>query len=353
MGFRLQRRIEIAPGLRLNVSKRGLGVSVGPRGAKVSTGPSGRRASVGIPGTGMRYEVRRTSPAGRSGQAAGAGGQPPAGVAGSPPPGILRLGLLGKAFKPPYEKAFINGAQRLLRGDRAGALAHLEECLRLDPECSDARLLCCLIAMTAGEYATAQRHLETVLGDGRVEFPLVSRYLGPDMITYELAITRNVSAAMRLDLRSSYLALAEIYQVQGKAGMAVRTLQEAITAGCKDMLVKLSLVELYNDLERDDELIAVARGTENIDNVSLAVLFYMAQAMMRKEYWEAAVETLKRALSKKKDRDPELLLEARYVLGQVYEQSGKRAMARKQYERVFAVDSEFRDVRARIESLSK
>jgi len=41
-GYRRSRRI--APGLRLNMSKRGLGVSVGPRHAKLSANTRGRRA---------------------------------------------------------------------------------------------------------------------------------------------------------------------------------------------------------------------------------------------------------------------------------------------------------------------
>lgn len=55
MGFRFQRRIRIAPGLSLNVSKSGLGVSVGPRGAKLSIGPRGMSHSIGLPGTGLHY----------------------------------------------------------------------------------------------------------------------------------------------------------------------------------------------------------------------------------------------------------------------------------------------------------
>ena len=41
-GYRRSRRI--APGVRLNVSKRGLGLSAGPRGAKVSANTRGRRS---------------------------------------------------------------------------------------------------------------------------------------------------------------------------------------------------------------------------------------------------------------------------------------------------------------------
>jgi hypothetical protein len=41
-GFRRSRRI--APGVRLNIGKRGLGLSVGPRHAKVSANSRGRRS---------------------------------------------------------------------------------------------------------------------------------------------------------------------------------------------------------------------------------------------------------------------------------------------------------------------
>jgi hypothetical protein len=41
-GYRRSRRL--APGLRLNVSKRGLGLSVGPRHAKLSANTRGRRS---------------------------------------------------------------------------------------------------------------------------------------------------------------------------------------------------------------------------------------------------------------------------------------------------------------------
>jgi hypothetical protein len=41
-GFRRSRRI--APGVRLNVSKRGLGISAGPRHAKLSANTRGRKS---------------------------------------------------------------------------------------------------------------------------------------------------------------------------------------------------------------------------------------------------------------------------------------------------------------------
>ncbi len=53
--FRLFRRIKIAPGVTINVSKSGLSTSFGPKGAKVTVGRRGVRRTVGIPGTGVYY----------------------------------------------------------------------------------------------------------------------------------------------------------------------------------------------------------------------------------------------------------------------------------------------------------
>lgn len=72
MAFRFQRRIRIAPGVRINLSKSGLGLSVGPRGYSTSIGPRGVYRNVGLPGTGLSYReklgggARNRSGAGRS-----------------------------------------------------------------------------------------------------------------------------------------------------------------------------------------------------------------------------------------------------------------------------------------------
>src|SRR5436190_2006522 len=53
--FRLWRRTQIVPGVRLNLSKSGVSLSLGPRGAHYTIGPRGRRTTLGIPGTGISY----------------------------------------------------------------------------------------------------------------------------------------------------------------------------------------------------------------------------------------------------------------------------------------------------------
>ncbi len=66
MGFRFHRRITLAPGFRLNRSKRGLDLSVGPRGASLSVGPSGVHGHAGIPGTGLAYRQKLNTQARRA-----------------------------------------------------------------------------------------------------------------------------------------------------------------------------------------------------------------------------------------------------------------------------------------------
>ncbi len=55
MGFNFRRSIKIAPGVKVNVGKKGASVSVGKRGATVNISKRGVRSTVGIPGTGLSY----------------------------------------------------------------------------------------------------------------------------------------------------------------------------------------------------------------------------------------------------------------------------------------------------------
>jgi hypothetical protein len=55
MALRFRKRIKIAPGLHVNLGKRGASFSVGGRGATLNIGKKGVRSTVGVPGTGISY----------------------------------------------------------------------------------------------------------------------------------------------------------------------------------------------------------------------------------------------------------------------------------------------------------
>jgi hypothetical protein len=55
MGLRFFRRMTLAPGVRMNLSRSGPSLSFGVRGAHVTVGSRGVRRTVGVPGTGLFY----------------------------------------------------------------------------------------------------------------------------------------------------------------------------------------------------------------------------------------------------------------------------------------------------------
>ena len=76
MGYlRIWRRVRVAPGVTLNLSKRGVSTSLGVRGAHVTLGRHGIRRTVGIPGTGIYYTSLHRG---------GASSPPPAGASMQP-----------------------------------------------------------------------------------------------------------------------------------------------------------------------------------------------------------------------------------------------------------------------------
>jgi hypothetical protein len=59
MGFRFRKSIKVAPGVRVNVGKRGASsVTIGPRGSSMSVGKRGTLVNAGIPGTGLSYRAK-------------------------------------------------------------------------------------------------------------------------------------------------------------------------------------------------------------------------------------------------------------------------------------------------------
>jgi Protein of unknown function (DUF4236) len=82
MGFRMRKSIKVAPGVKLNVSKRGVGASVGGKGGRYSVHSSGRHTvSAGsgvVPGVYYQKSV--------SGKGSRGGSSPPAAPSAQPAP---------------------------------------------------------------------------------------------------------------------------------------------------------------------------------------------------------------------------------------------------------------------------
>ncbi|WP_025328930.1 DUF4236 domain-containing protein [Bibersteinia trehalosi] len=58
MAFKFRKRIKIAPGITLNLSKKGVSTTIGGKGASVNIGKKGTYLNTSIPGTGF-YDRKR------------------------------------------------------------------------------------------------------------------------------------------------------------------------------------------------------------------------------------------------------------------------------------------------------
>ena len=61
MAWSYRKRIKIAPGVNINLSKNGISTSVGPKGAKINVGPKGTSFYTSIPGTGIYNRTKLSS----------------------------------------------------------------------------------------------------------------------------------------------------------------------------------------------------------------------------------------------------------------------------------------------------
>ena len=83
---------------------------------------------------------------------------------------------------------------------------------------------------------------------------------------------------------------------------------------------------------------------ENETPVDTAILLYRARALAAMDMPAAAVDVLTVANRRRKDRPQDLLLQIRYDRAMLYQQLGRRAQAKQEFDRIYAVDPDFEDV---------
>ncbi len=94
MVLRFRRTMKIAPGVRLNLTKKGISARIGPRGAGITTGTSGTTVSAGIPGTGLHASKKIKSATKQRNARITATREPRTGKTG----GLGFLGWIGAVF---------------------------------------------------------------------------------------------------------------------------------------------------------------------------------------------------------------------------------------------------------------
>jgi tetratricopeptide (TPR) repeat protein len=331
VAFRARKSIKLGPGVRLNVSHRGASVRIGGRGGGVSLHSSGRKTvSAGIPGSGLGYSKSYAGGRGRSRRTA------PVPVA---PPSPRKPGMLASA----YEKTFYKGCQAIADGKIDEGAALFREASAKDGKDKSLAddLLAGMFSAQLNQDDAAIPYLEKVVASNQaLPDALMQKYL-PGGGVY-VPVTENVGVEVPFSSLAAALTLAEVYQRNGRTGEAIGLLQQLVEVEPHPFLV-LSLCDLYAEVGAWDELVEVAGGATNEDDVSCQVKVYLARAFEEQGLNDAALEAYKDALKSKK-RDPGLLKDARYRRARVYERAGKASQAKKELEKLYAEDPSYRDV---------
>ncbi len=344
MSFRFWRRIRIAPGVTLNLSKSGGSLSFGPRGAKFTVGSRGKRATVGIPGTGLFYTT--TLQSGRS------GGKRNVSSAAPTVPSVraedrLTLGFFKRLITPDDEEALVDGCRELVLGNEDKALEHFKNAVHL----ADGAYLAGFLTLKKEQLTETADYLATAAE----KHSRLGRYFSKYGIsaTMSLPITDEVSAHVGPDLRGVLLGLVEVYQRQERWQDAIACLEKLRRLEPDDVVVKLSLAELLlNDHPGDKKVCQkVVRLVEDIENetsIHAALMLYKAKALRHLGLATAARDTLTAALRRKKGQSDDLLRALRYERALAYEDLGQKSRARAEFEKLYAEDTDFEDIAERL-----
>jgi len=344
MAFRFWRRIKVAPGVTVNLSKSGGSLSFGPRGAKFTIGRRGKRATLGIPGTGLFYTT--TLPGKRSDGAASTSSSKPALRAESQAQ-RLTLGFFKRLITPDDEQALAAGCRQLVLGNEDKALEQLRKAAHL----ADGAYLAGMLALKKERLDDAEGYLNLALARSGQLGRHFSRYGISASIS--LPITDELAAHVEANMRGVLLALVEVYQRQKRWRDALDCLQRLLKLAPDDVVVKLSLAELLFELRPGERricqrILRLAKDISNDSPIHAALLLYKARALRRLNLPEAAGKVLTEALRRKKDRPAELLLAMRYERALVYAELGKARLARSELEKLYAEAPDYEDVAVRL-----
>lgn len=335
MGFVARKSFKVIPGVRMTVSKSGLSASAGVKGARMSVNSKGQvRRTVGVPGTGV-YHTKRIASGARKGasprQLQGRPAAPPA-----PVPAAVKPGLMA----PKWEKALYKAIQAGRFQDLAGiAQAHPVAAPLI-------AALDGLTAMSNGDHARALGALRYAWAQpGRVEeHPFVRTYLPTSHVTINIA--EGVSATLPISRDAIGLALVELEQDAGNLEAAITTAEQLEPSA----LAAVSLCELYLEVGRHGDVVAITNQLTNDDDPSCLLLAFRGVAFREQGMATAAREAFRAAL-KSRSRDAAIRHFALVERAKSYAAEGKNAMARKDLERVLAEDANHPGVRELVDEI--
>lgn len=331
MGFQMRKSFKVAPGVRLTASKSGISASTGVPGARVSKSTSGRTTkTVGIPGSGIRHTTSTTAGSHTRRSTSSPAAPHPQPQAAQAKPGLL---------SPAWHRALYKAIQKQqFRDLEAIATKHPES--RVVVATIDG-----LIRVTNEDNAGAAEILRFVWDSGQPidSDPFVAKYLHAAVT---INIAHGVEASMPMGRDAVGLALAELEQEAGRVDAAIAVVESMEPS----TVAAVSLADLYLEAGRHDDIVDVTNGVPNTDDATALLNAFRGCAFREQGNYTASREAFKEAL-KSKSREVGIRHFALVERAKTYMAEGKKGMARKDLERVFAENADYENVRGLLTEL--
>jgi tetratricopeptide (TPR) repeat protein len=286
-----RRRIKIAPGVQLNMSKGGISVTVGPRGLRYTFGRGKSDLNVGLPGTGF-YFRKHIPPPGTGKTSEEKSAEKTARKARHNPAQEPKAEAVVQELvpalppnAPPTEAAYREGALHFLQGDYRSAFdifSRLEDKGYL----ADELLMTGLAASYLEEYDTAMDSLIALLEAGPDPLPgdpnsLTVRYL-PDT-TVIVPLTQFAELELPLNMNMAALLLAELLDARGRYEEVIDLIEGLFEVNPDDPALLLSLVDLYSRGSEFDKLhnllVKYQHHLHGDDDISLVLMLFWGAAL--------------------------------------------------------------------------
>ncbi|MGM0608649.1 MAG: DUF4236 domain-containing protein [Candidatus Muiribacteriota bacterium] len=338
MPFRFFRRKKILPGLTLNLSKSGFSVSAGPRGAKHTISTKGSRTTFGLPGTGLHYTNFKGH---KNKKSSGNYISEKKVIKNS---SKLNPGFFSKLFISSTEQYFIDGCNELIKENEKQALKLFEK----SGEYTDSIFMAGILSFKFKKYKKAAKYLNRAI---ERKSELTQYFKKYDIVpTFFIPITDEIDVCIGPDAAGIYLTLTEIYKALKYWNKAFTCIKKLVNDDPEDIIIKLSFVELISDYKKNNKKVSqkVIQLTNNIKNespVHAIVLLYRAKAFKNLKMFTAARDSLTSALRKKKGYSDKVLAALRYERGQIYSELNRKTQARKDFEKVYAFNQNYKNIK--------
>lgn len=318
----------------MTVTPRGVGVSVGGRGARISANTSGRATrTIGIPGTGISSVSTLTTVHSAPARTAAQTRAPIASAPSQP----SKPGMLAARWEKDLYKA-------LLASDFSGLEAIARSDARARSTCIFADAI--MHSYAAGDVERARSLTELLWREGYdpSSDPFLRNYF-PNAVM-QLGIVDGITVALPCDKDMLGLALAELRQIRGDLAGAIEVVEQLTPSS----LMAVSLAELHGAQGRWSDVIGLTDGVTNEDDFSTYLLIQRGVAFREQCYYDAAREAFKTAYAAR-SREVTLRRMALIERGQTYLAEGKKALARKDFEKVLAEDAHYPGLAEHLASL--